>query len=32
MLGYYDANWGDDLEERRSNKGFVFMIGGGAIS
>jgi hypothetical protein len=32
VLGYYDANWGGDLEDRRSTTGFVFMIGGGAIS
>jgi hypothetical protein len=32
MLGYCDADWGVDLEDRRSTIGFVFMIGGGAIS
>jgi hypothetical protein len=32
VLGYCDANWGGDLEDRRSTTGFVFMIGGGAIS
>jgi hypothetical protein len=32
MLGYCDADWGGDLEDRRSTTGFVFMIGGGAIS
>jgi hypothetical protein len=31
-LGYCDADWGWDLEDRRSTTGFVFMIGGGAIS
>jgi hypothetical protein len=31
VLGYYDADWGGDLEDRRSTIGFVFMIGGGAI-
>jgi hypothetical protein len=32
MLGYCDADWGGDLEDKRSTTGFVFMIGGGAIS
>jgi len=32
VLGYCDADWGGDLEDRRSITGFVFMIGGGAIS
>jgi hypothetical protein len=32
VFGYYDANWGGDLEDRRSTIGFVFMIGGRAIS
>jgi hypothetical protein len=32
VLGYCDANWGDDIEDRRSTTGFVFMIGGGTIS
>jgi len=32
VLGYCDADWGGDPEDRRSTKGFVFMIGGGAIS
>jgi hypothetical protein len=32
VLGYYDANWGGDLEDRRSTTRFVFMIEGGAIS
>jgi hypothetical protein len=32
VLGYCDANWANDLEDRRSTTGFVFMIGGGAIS
>ncbi len=32
VLGYCDVDWGGDLEDRRSTIGFVFMIGGGAIS
>jgi hypothetical protein len=32
VFEYCDADWGGDLEDRRSAIGFVFMIGGGAIS
>jgi hypothetical protein len=32
VLGYCDADWGGDLEDRRSTTWFVVMIGGGAIS
>ncbi len=32
VLGYCDADWGGDLENKRSTIVFVFMIGGGAIS
>jgi hypothetical protein len=32
VLRYCDADWGGDLENRRSTTGFVFMIRGGAIS
>jgi len=32
VLGYCDVDLGGDLEDRRSTIGFVFMIGGGAIS
>jgi hypothetical protein len=32
VFGYCDADWGGDLEDRRSTTGFVFMIRGGAIS
>jgi len=31
VLGYCDADWGGDLEDRRSTTRFVFMIGSGAI-
>ncbi len=27
VLGYCNADWGGDLEDRRSTTGFVFMIG-----
>jgi hypothetical protein len=32
VLRYCDADWGGDLEDRRSTIGIVFMIGGGIIS
>jgi hypothetical protein len=31
LVGYCDADWAGDLEDKRSIAGFVFMIGGGAI-
>jgi hypothetical protein len=32
LVGYCDADWAGDLEDRRSTTWFVFMMGGGAIS
>jgi len=32
LVGYCDADWAGDLEDRRSTTGFVFMMGGGDIS
>jgi len=32
LRGYTDADWGDDLDESRSTSGYVFTLGGGAIS
>jgi histone deacetylase 1/2 len=32
MVGYCDANWANDLEDRKSTTWFVFMMRGGAIS
>jgi hypothetical protein len=32
VFGYCDADWGGDLEDRRSTTGLVFMIRGEAIS
>jgi len=32
LVGYCDADWASDLEDRRSTTWFVFMMGGGAIS
>jgi hypothetical protein len=31
-VGNCDADWARDFEDRRSTIGFVFMMGGGAIS
>ena len=31
-VGYSDANWGGDLDDRKSTSGYVFLISGGAIS
>lgn len=32
LYGYVDANWGEDLETRRSQSGYVFMYGNGLLS
>jgi len=32
VVGYCDADWAGDLEDRRSTTGFVLMMGGGATS
>jgi hypothetical protein len=32
VVGYCDADWVGDLEDRRSTTRFVFMMGGGATS
>jgi hypothetical protein len=32
MVGYCDTDWANDLENKRSTMGFVFMMGGAAIS
>jgi hypothetical protein len=32
LVGYCDADWAGDLEDRKSTTGFIFMMGGGAIS
>jgi len=32
LVKYCDVDWVSDLEDRRSTTGFVFMMGGGAIS
>jgi hypothetical protein len=32
VVGYSDSDWASDLDDRRSTAGFVFMLGGGAIS
>jgi hypothetical protein len=32
VLGYSDADWAGDLEERKSRSGYVFLLGGAAVS
>jgi hypothetical protein len=32
LLGYTDADWGGDIETRRSTAGYLFNVGSGAIS
>jgi hypothetical protein len=32
LVGYSDADWGGDLDTRRSTTGYVFQLGGGSIS
>ena len=32
LKGYIDADWGGDLDERKSTSGFAFLLNNGAIS
>jgi hypothetical protein len=32
LLGYVDADWASDVNDRKSTSGFVFMLGGASIS
>ena len=32
LMGYTDADWGGDLDERKSTSGYVFLLNNGAIS
>ena len=32
LVGYADADWANDMDTRRSTTGYVFMLGGGAVS
>jgi hypothetical protein len=32
LIGFDDANWGNDSETRRSRSGFLFTLGTGAVS
>ena len=32
LVGYTDADWGGDLDERKSTSGYVFLLNNGAIS
>ena len=31
-VGYSDADWGADLDDRKSTSGYLFLISGGAVS
>jgi len=32
LVGYSDANWAQDVEDRKSNSGYLFKFNGGTIS
>ena len=32
LIGYTDANWGGDPDQRKSTSGYVFLLNDGAIS
>ena len=32
MSGYSDADWGSDLDERKSASGYAFLLNNGAIT
>jgi hypothetical protein len=32
LHGFVDADWGSDVNDRKSTSGFVFMLGGAAVS
>ncbi len=32
LCGYSDADWAGDLDDRKSTSGYLFMLGGAAIS
>ena len=32
LVGYSDANWGSDLDERKSTTGYAFLLSNGAIT
>lgn len=31
LIGYSDANWGENRDDRKSNSGFVFMLNGSVV-
>ena len=31
-VGYFDSDWGGDLDDRKSTSGYFFQIGGGPVS
>lgn len=32
LIGFADADWAGDMDERRSTSGFIFLMGGGPVS
>jgi hypothetical protein len=32
LIGYSDADWAGDVETRKSRSGYIFLLGGGAVS
>ena len=32
LVGYCDADWGSNVDDRRSITGYVFLLSGGAVS
>lgn len=32
LVGYCDANWGNDINTRKSTSGYIFYLGGGVVS
>ena len=32
LMGYVDSDWGGNREDRQSTTGYVFMLGGAAVS
>ena len=32
LIGYSDADWGSDLDQRKSTSGYAFLLNNGAIS
>ncbi len=32
LIGYSDADWGGDINDRKSTSGYIFKLNGGAVS